>query len=179
MLDELKPMSILELGLGQSTKMTTSYMKSGLNVEAKIHYIVEHDQEWVDFMENSVDFLKSKLLLLPLMQKEYKGSLEMVYENFSDVVGDERYELILIDGPFGSEGEFSRTDILSILPKCLAGNFVIMVDDTERRGEKNMCNELCEILRKNNINYVSSEYKGVKNFTVIASKSRKFVCSMN
>lgn len=179
MLDEFKPVSILELGLGQSTKMTTSYMKSGLNAEAKIHYIVEHDQEWADFMKNSVDFIKSKLILLPLIQKEYKGSLGMAYEKFSDMTGIEKYELILIDGPFGAEGEFSRVDILSIIPKCLADNFVIMIDDTERRGEKNMCNELCEILKKNNIDYVSSEYRGVKNFMVIASKSRRFACSMN
>ena len=178
-LDEFKPASILELGLGQSTKMTTSYMKSGLNTEAKVHFIVEHDKEWAEFMKNSVDFIKSKLILLPLVQKEYKGSTGMSYDKFSDVTGIEKYELILIDGPFGSEGEFSRVDILSIVPNCLADNFVIMVDDTERRGEKNMCNELCKILKKKNIDYVSSDYGGVKNFMVIASKSRRFACSMN
>lgn len=177
-LDEFRPVSILEVGLGQSTKMTSSYMKSELNANATIHCIVEHDEEWVDFMKNSVDLKKSKLIILPLIRKEYKGSSGIVYENFEDKVGTEKYELILIDGPFGSGGKFSRTDILSIVPKCLADDFVIMVDDTERKGEKNMCKELCGILKQNNIDYVFSEYVGQKNFTVIASQSRKFACSM-
>lgn len=178
-LDEFRPVSILELGLGQSTKMTSCYMQSGLNENATTHYIVEHDEEWADFMKNSVDLKKSRLVLMPLIEKEYKGDFRVAYENFSEKIGMEKYELILIDGPFGSEGEYSRIDILDIVPKCLADNFVIMADDTERKGEKNMCKELCEILRKNHIDFVSFEYGGVKNFTVIASKSRKFACSMN
>ena len=178
-LDEFRPASILEVGLGQSTKMTTAYMKSELNANATIHNIVEHDEEWADFMKNSIDLKKSKLIILPLIQKEYKGSSGIAYEGFSDKVGTDKYELILIDGPFGSGGKFSRIDILSIVPECLADDFVIMVDDTERKGEKNTCEELCRILKQNNIDYVFSEYVGEKNFTVIASKSRKFVCSMN
>lgn len=177
-LDEFRPVSILELGLGQSTKMTSAYIKSELNANSTIHYIVEHDEEWADFMKNSVDLKKSKLIILPLIRKEYKGSSVIVYQNFEDKLGTDKYELIIIDGPFDSKGKFSRVDVLSIVPKCLADDFVIMVDDTERKGEKNMCKELCRILKQNNIDYVFSEYVGEKNFTVIASKSRKFACSM-
>lgn len=177
-LDEFRPVSILEMGFGQSTKMTSSYMKSELNPNASIHYIVEHDEEWANFMKNSVDLKKSKLIILPLIRKEYKKSSAIVYKNFEYKVGTDKYELILIDGPFGTEGKFSRVDVLSIVPKCLADDFVIMVDDTERKGEKNMCKELCVILEQNSIDYVFSEYVGEKNFTVITSKSRKFACSM-
>lgn len=159
--------------------MTTSYMMSDLNDNVTVHNIVEHDEEWVHFMQNSVDFRKSNLTILPLIQKEYKGSQVPGYEGFYEqVCVDHRYELILIDGPFGNSGEFSRIDVLTYVPEMLAEDFIIMVDDTERKGEKNMCNEICNMLQANNIKYVCEEYRGVKNFTVIASTSHKFVCSM-
>lgn len=45
-LNTVKPKKILELGLGQSTKLLSQYAKA--NKEVK-HIVVEHDQEWIDF----------------------------------------------------------------------------------------------------------------------------------
>ena len=52
-LNTVKPKKILELGLGQSTKLLSQYAKT--NKEVK-HIVVEHDQEWIDFYkkENEV-----------------------------------------------------------------------------------------------------------------------------
>ena len=47
-LNEVKPKSILELGLGQSTKMITQYAAAYEDVK---HYVVEHDDEWIHFFE--------------------------------------------------------------------------------------------------------------------------------
>lgn len=51
-LQEIHPRSILELGLGQSTKIISSYVEyyRGKNPEGMgIYDIVEHNKEWVDF----------------------------------------------------------------------------------------------------------------------------------
>ena len=42
-LDEIKPKKILELGLGQSTKIITEYVNHFDNIS---HDIVEYNQEW-------------------------------------------------------------------------------------------------------------------------------------
>lgn len=71
-LDEIQPDSILELGLGQTTKLTTSYMKSKLGKHEKKHSIIEHDEEWMNFMKHSIDLSKSELMILALEENRYK-----------------------------------------------------------------------------------------------------------
>ena len=53
-LDEVRPQKILELGLGQSTKIINEYAK---HFSAE-HHIVEHDPDWVDFFKRSTDISK-------------------------------------------------------------------------------------------------------------------------
>lgn len=55
-LNDIKPKKILELGLGQSTKIINEYAKYFKNIE---HDIVEHNKEWIDFFEKSVYTLVS------------------------------------------------------------------------------------------------------------------------
>lgn len=48
------------------------------------------------------------------------------------------FDLILIDAPLGADmKQYSRIAVLESLPECLAEQFVIMIDDTDRSGEKN------------------------------------------
>ncbi len=45
-LNEIRPKNILELGLGQSTRMIGQYAMAHEDV---MHFVVEHDPEWIDF----------------------------------------------------------------------------------------------------------------------------------
>ena len=45
-LDNLSPQNILELGLGQTTKLTSQYIKNKNNT-AKLD-VIEHSREWID-----------------------------------------------------------------------------------------------------------------------------------
>ena len=47
-LNEIHPRRILELGLGQSTRMLGQYAAAHENVS---HFVVEHDPEWIDFFQ--------------------------------------------------------------------------------------------------------------------------------
>ena len=62
-LDEAKPRRILELGLGQSTKMISQYALSDPAVE---HTVVEHDPVWIDFFKKqNASLANTKIVELP------------------------------------------------------------------------------------------------------------------
>lgn len=176
-LDEIRPNYILELGLGQSTKLTSSYMQYAKGSD-KFHCVVEHDPDYLAFMKRSIDFDHSHVELIPLAEQVYKDETVTVYGEFKNRIPMHPYDFILIDGPFGSEGKYSRIEILSIVPEMLAKDFVIMMDDHDREGEQNTCRELLEILDGHGIPYKTSSYRAEKEVRVIASQSLSFVCSM-
>lgn len=177
-LDEIQPHSILELGLGQSTKLTAAYMCSEFNDGTFEHIVVEHDTEWIQFMKNSLDAPRTKVQSFSLYQTEHKGYWVTAYEGFNTKNINGKYDLILVDAPFGSE-YYSRIDILSLIPDCLAMDFVIMIDDYDRKGEQNMCKELLDVLTQNEISFCIKVYSGQRKVMVIASATRRFVCTMN
>ena len=48
-----------------------------------------------------------------------------------------------------------------MLQDCLADEFVIMIDDTERSGEKNTVAEMTGVLKQNGIAYGIGKYREV------------------
>ncbi|WP_458458098.1 hypothetical protein [Pseudobutyrivibrio sp.] len=50
-LNDFRPKNILELGLGQSTKIISCYVKG--NDDEISHRCVEHDNSWIDFFSRS------------------------------------------------------------------------------------------------------------------------------
>ena len=60
--------------------------------------------------------------------------------NISEIVG-ENIDLIILDGPFGSQ-RYSRIQILDLIPLSInKENFCILIDDFQRIGEKDTANE--------------------------------------
>ena len=179
-LDNMKPESILELGLGQSTKMMASYAQNiGKNVS---HSVVEQDSEWIDSFSRNNDV--SKMNIVNLNLKEEKFDLEengiasvYTYDGFVDEFSGRQFDFILIDGPWGSD-YFSRIDVVKIMPDCLKDDFVIIMDDSERAGEARTVQMICDTLADSNIQYFTGVYEGEKNTTVITSAKYKFLCSM-
>lgn len=175
-LDTGKFKSILDIGLGQTSKLIGQYVN--YSTDAK-HTIVENDRDWIDFILPDLKLGKNS----EIIQLDYKiickDNIDVrVYENFKDQV-NESYDLISIDAPAGYDmTEYSRIDILDILPKCLKESWIILIDDTGRRGEWNTVNDILAVLRKNKIQYNSCSYQGKKRFTIITSKDNKFYCTL-
>lgn len=177
-LNEVKPKSILELGLGQSTKMISQYIK---NTPGTKHWVVEHDQNWIDFFSKNYPIpSRTTVVKLPWDYKPFKEAERVrCYKDFSDNFKNKKFDFISIDGPLGGDmKQYARIDTLSIIPKSLNKDFVIMIDDTERSGEINMIAELEKILSDAKIEYAKGSYQGEKKLTVICSKSLSFVRSM-
>lgn len=173
-LDEIQPNSILEMGLGQTTKVTSQYAK----YRNSILDVIEHDQNWIDVYSKklvaSSNFNIHKLNLMPF---EYNNSKNDKYANLDNVVSDKTYDLIIIDGPFGFDRLYPRTNILDLIPNNLSSDFVIILDDAEREGEINTANLIFNKFDTNGIKYQKSYRTGSKTQLIITSEKFAFVNS--
>lgn len=178
-LDTFQPKNILELGLGQTTKMISRYAGSHENVR---HTVVEHDKNWIAFFETQYELSpSSQILHLPLRKNAvYKEDREVIaYSGFRKAFKNKKFDFISIDGPFGYMAKvYSRVDVLKIIPGSLADSFVIFLDDSNRPGEQHTIAEFKDIFDKNKIRYSAGEYKGEKNTYIFTSEDLKFLCSM-
>ncbi len=183
-LDEFQPRSILEMGLGQSTKMIGSYVKWKEQQGEKCeHIVVEHDASWITFFQKGFECSPNteivQMDLLKVMLDDVDGAQTEVklYQNFSDRLQGKKFDLIFIDGPFGSP-IYSRMDIIDLLPECLSESFILMLDDAERPGEQNTVQMICNMLQEAGINYSQNEYMGEKSTAIVTSANLHFFCTM-
>jgi len=177
-LDESWPGDILELGLGQTTRMIGQYAKANPNCR---HYIAEHDEEWIEFFEKKNQLAKnSKIIKMDLIKGQYLEDSEvLMYQDFEEEFKDKKFDLISIDAPFGGAANiYARMDLLKLIPGCLKKSFIILLDDFNRKGEKNMTKKLEEILKGHNIEYSTGIYRGSKDTYILVSKDLKFFRSM-
>ena len=179
-LDEFQPKSILEMGLGQSTRVISNYVA----YYDATHYIVEHDKEWIDFFLDKHGVSKNtEIINLERVEGEYSGRYIhtetpiMYYNKFKETFEGKKFDFVFIDGPQGSNG-ISRVDFTEILPEALMESFVIMIDDSERQGESRTIDCICNILNKNNIPFYVVAYDGMKNTSLIVSQDLLFLCSL-
>lgn len=177
-LDEVKPQSILELGLGQTTKMIAQYAAEYNHVR---HIVVEHDASWISFFKRSYEIPNNtSIAQLDREFVSYKEAKAVrVFKDFAKTFGKEKFDFIVVDAPLGGDmKEYARIDILSILPECLCDNFVILVDDANRSGEKKTLSEIERVLRENNIEYARGNYSGQKDTVLICNKNNSFLTSL-
>ena len=179
-LEEFQPKKILEMGLGQSTKIIGSY---AAKKEVK-HSIVEHDESWIDFFwTKNKKTENTRMVHLERKEEIYHGRWVNTntpikfYKDFKESFGNEKFDFIFVDGPQGSK-EYSRVDVTEILPECLEKSFVIMIDDSGRQGEYRTISMIVNILKKSNIEVCMATYDGLKNTTIIVSKDLAFLCSL-
>lgn len=177
-LNEARPKTILDLGLGQSSRMIAQYAAHHENVE---HYIVEHDPEWIQFFVNAYSLPQnSHIIQLPWDFAPYKEAESVrVYKAFRETFQGMKFDYISIDGPLGGDmKEYARIDVLGIIPECLSDAFVITMDDYERSGEQHTVKEMRQILQKNGIAYAEGAYSGAKDMILLCAESRAFLSSM-
>jgi len=177
-LNEIHPQRILELGLGQSTRMIARYAETH---DETRHIVVEHDAEWIDFFARSYQLPGStEVLKLDWGYVPYRDVEGVrVYSGFADALVGQRFGLISIDGPLaGDMPDYARIDVLSLLPGCLEPSFVIMLDDCERNGESHTMEAMRQALSEAGIDYRSCVYSGEKDLGVLCSADLAFLCSM-
>ena len=177
-LDEIKPRKILELGLGQSTRLLGQYADNEQDVE---HLVIESDHRWIDLFKSN-DMICRSSEIVPCGWKfcSYKNVKNIrVFEDFDKKIAGRRFDLIMIDAPIGGDmKEFSRIDVLLNLPDCIGESFVIIMDDADRQGERNTWNEMKSKLRNQGILFADGFYRGEKAAGVMVSDDLKYVLTM-
>ncbi|OON90181.1 MAG: hypothetical protein ATN32_04585 [Candidatus Epulonipiscium fishelsonii] len=173
-LNEVKPNNILELGLGQSTRMIGQYAK----FYNKNHIVIEPLKDWITFFNRNYNLQNTKIINLTYTLTTYKGIKKIkIFKNFFNTLKNNVYDFIFIDVG-ASNKKYSRIDVLQLIPNNLASSFVILFDDTDRIGEYNTIKEIESKLNKLNIKYCKGTYSGTRDTTIITSKDNEFLCSL-
>lgn len=175
-LEEMRPQKVLDFGLGISSSIFSAYFS--YYEETEKHIIVEQDKEWINFYQNRHSLSKKSMVFQrDIVTKKISEREYYAYNDISEIVSGEKFDVISIDAPWGSNRN-SRRDIVEYLPDILNEHFVIIIDDTNRIGEKDTIKEIEDILKKSEIGFKKATYSGISNCTVIVSEKDAFLCSL-
>ena len=166
-LSDCKPKKIIEFGLGESSKIVSSFLENELF--GSIQLIIEQDKIWIEAFQSRFNLSpNSAIMYLPLEGKTIKGFPVTSYNGIKEKI-NEIFDLYIIDGPFGSE-KFSRYDICLLAEKLGANDeFIIIIDDCNRHGEKETTTELLNQLAIKGLKIHTGFYSGNKS-QIINSK---------
>lgn len=171
-----KPKEILELGLGESTKFISTILEH--NNKDCNHLIIEHNSEWMNiFLKDFKLNENSEIKILNLKQTKYLNKFKSNnYEDFSKI--NKKFQLIIIDGPFGTKN-YSRNDVLQNLENLISfENFIIVLDDTERKGEYQTYKAIIKKLKKEKIDFNYCQYYGNKTISLVFSSNYYYLKSL-
>lgn len=163
LMTKYKGLGILEFGSGQSTKFIAAHNDGGGRVISK-HVVYEHDASFAsEFQNDGVD-----IRITPVVSTRLNSKYVIKGE------WPEKINVILVDGPFGAS-VYSRTNILEFVSQVeLAEDWVIIIDDVHRPGERMTERRLIQVLRSRNFNPIRKRYEGEKIVSVITEKGSKF-----
>lgn len=174
-IDDIKPTSILEFGLGQSSKMIHQYSSFFEEVKA---ITIEHDLNWVNFFRKNIkQNYEVNITVLDLYEKKVKGHNTYAYDKLEQEILSCKFDLILVDAPYGTK-HYSRSQIIDIVPQHLCDSFCIVIDDYNRKGERETVKELCKKLTDHNISFKSTILFGMKEHFLICSDDWGFLTTI-
>ena len=179
-INQCRPQHMLEIGMGQSTKIFMSYIDSQTD-EGIVHRVVEHDDDWIEFFSKTNPISsKTEIINLELLQDNvsingWHGNV-YYYNQFAEAVSDKKYDLIFIDGPYGwNNPKYSRIDCADLIPEILSDSFAIVLHDIYREGEKNTFAYMKSKLQKSGIEFCTTTYN---NTGIIVSEDNRFLCTL-
>ena len=173
-LSSVKPSSLVEFGLGQSSKMIHQYA----DFYRKEAVTIEHDKKWVDFFESGREGeYPIPVRLVDLETIAYKGQETVTYKDIDKVLEGKKFDFVLVDGPFGSD-RYSRSEVINVAMRNLADDFCIILDDTDRSAEMETACEVMDVLKEAGVSFCHTTYKAAKHHTLVCSPDWKFLTSL-
>lgn len=175
-LSDCKPNRILELGLGESSKIVSSFLRNELPFSS--HLIIEQDLRWMESFNSRFSLGENSTIInLPLITKTVKGFDVRCYEGIENKI-QESFDFYLVDGPFGS-ARFSRYQICALADILQADSeFIILIDDYNRQGEQETVQDLIALLEKKGIEIFTGEYRGTKSQLIITTAKYRLAVSL-
>ena len=191
-LSAMRPCNILEFGLGQSSKLVHQYA-TYFHAEA---VTCENNDDWITFffqnetasacsvqpnpkepvlIDESLGY-PIKIRRLPLEKTKVNNVLTTTYADIESTFRNQRFDLILVDGPYGEE-RYSRPQIIPLAEVNLSDRFCILMDDTQRLGEQETLAAVEAVLHRRDIPFVSATLQFSKSHTLILSPSLKYLAT--
>lgn len=178
LLNDYRPGKILEFGLGESSKVVSTFLDNSLT-ESR-HTVVEENPDWRDeFQRRYTLGGRSEVVILEGAEKQADGGV--VYRGYNGIeklVQNDKYDLYVVDGPTGSK-RCSRFDIVTAA-EVLAeeDEFLIVIDDYNRAGERETVERLLESFRDRGIEIHVGEYVGKASQAILATNKYRFATTL-
>lgn len=173
-LNDIKPSNIIECGLGQSSRMTIQYT----DFYKKNLLIFEDNKDWLNFF--SLQFPTAKQYT-NIYELDYinidKKEKSRVYKSFKKDLKNKKFDLIIVDGPIGSK-KYSRAQLIDFLDYIDYNNFIVLLDDYNREGEKETLNLAMQKLKSKNIEFINGSYSSDKSIGILCSPNYKFLLTL-
>lgn len=175
-LNDYQPKSIIEFGLGESSKFISKYIENRLYDTQ--HTIVEQSIEWKEsFLKRFNLSNNTSIDICELKQIEVKGFKVNSYSAI-EKYSNQKFDLYIVDGPFGSI-RYSRYDIVNIVKNLQVGDeFIIIIDDYDRIGEKETTKDLVSMFNEKKIPTYFSVYEGKKSVAILATEKYRYTNSL-
>lgn len=172
-LNEVKPKNILECGLGQSSRLMVQYAEAN-NADL---IICENSEKWIEFFKKQYPVARNYVHVLDTyMTNVVPQFLSRTYLGFNKLIGDKKFNLVLIDGPEGSE-HFSRPNILDLVDN-LDSSFVVLLDDMNRIGECETWDMFKKKLDERGVIYREQIFASEKRFGMICSPDLEYLLTL-
>lgn len=163
-LNRAQPRRLLELGVGQSSKLLDQYARE--HAASVVH--IDEDAAWL--RDSIVEDASVSGVLAPLVPTQVESRH---IEWYGCPRPHERFDLLLVDGPvaFSRAHRFNRLGVLAWVPEVLQDEFAIIVDDSTRKGERALIASILQTLHAAGIAVVVGEIVGATSQVIIASAS--------
>ena len=148
--------SVVEFGSGQTTLLIDRIKKTGTD-----HTCYEHSPDWYALLAprlSSCDYRLRRLDKVTIAEHQVQW--------YSDVEARE-FDVLLIDGPPGTE-RFSRFGCVELIRSHLSDDFMIIVDDGQRRGEQDTVAHIVGLIEGDGRKFRMNHLEGRSTQTVIA-----------
>lgn len=174
-MSDFEPKRIVEFGLGESSRFVMSF-----NDVYKFEYrAIEHNELWKEsFLSKNSNFESQSIVIAQMKTQQKDGFDYNAYINVLDLQFVHEADFYLIDGPLGSK-RFSRFDIALICERFKKEkDFVVVLDDYNRLGEKDTGKYIMDSFKARGIVYYSAVFTGNKDQLLICSEKFKFLTSV-
>lgn len=74
--------------------------------------------------------------------------------------------------------DYSRIDVLGLMPQILNKSFVLLLDDFNRIAEQRTAHVMEETLKSSGISYAKGIYSGLKKTLILCSSDNHFLTSL-
>ncbi|MEX0331050.1 MAG: O-methyltransferase [Puniceicoccaceae bacterium] len=127
--------NIVECGCGISTLVLADILAPlGGQVTT-----IDDDPDWIEIVKGMTAHLSNiNFVHAPLSATQLKGTEYKWYDTeiLSDALAPGGFDMVFVDGPKATESPLARYPAYYFLKEYLSEDFVIFLDDTARRGER-------------------------------------------